>query len=420
MSTTFKRIVFPLLAMAGGVWAVLESGASPAHEPAPDFRPADVEPTTEIFFPVRVAVARRGPLLREVKVGGTLRPLRSFPIAFRVSGELIRHSLWNGHRVNAEEELAALDDRAYRREYELASAQLLAAQIEYRSLSRSAVPIGGDAGQPAAALQEAAERLQDLEKTRQSGGLPASSLQRLEREVMSQIAYLTADRGDIIALKCGLVAAVEHEGRAAINLASCVLRAPFTGLLANCSAEPGMLVQTGKELGVLIDDSQLLLDADVLESEIRYVDRGDSAVVEVPAEDGTAYPGTVRFVNPLHEAATRSALVTIAVSSRSASHGGRRITARPGMFATARIIADRVADRILVPRDALLFRSNRPTVFIVRGGRSHWAYVKVGEQSESLVALTEGVTAGDTVVVDGHFALGHDAKVRIEHDGGEQ
>ena len=414
MSTSLKLILLFPLAMAAGIWAAVESGAGVDQDHSEDIRAADIALATEIVFPVRVAVVRRSSLLREVRVAGTLRPSRSLPVAFRVAGVLVRHVLWNGRRVQKGEELGALDDHGFRREYDLAAAQLLAANIEYRSLAGTAASTPQDTCQSAREVRTVTERIQALEDAYRAGAIPAPAFRREQREAASQIAYLTADRGDVIALKCGLVAAVEQEDRARSNLAASIISAPFAGVLANCRAESGAWVEAGKELGVLIEVSHLLLDADVLESEVRFVRQGDSAVVKVPAIGDVEFAGVVRHVNPIHEDATRSALVTIAMSPRAPCGTGEEDSPRPGMYASARIVVDRLPGRTLVPRDAVLLRANRSMVFLVRGGRSHWAYVEVGETTESAVAITRGVAPGDTVVVDGHFALAHNTRVRVD------
>jgi RND family efflux transporter MFP subunit len=269
-------------------------------------------------------------------------------------------------------------------------------------------------------VQRAMERIRAVDAAWESGVLPPSEYRRQQRDATTELAYLSADRGDVIALKCGLASAMEREERTRQSLEASVVRAPFPGVLANCTVETGAVVQAGTSLGTLIDARHLLLDADVLESEIGLVREGDSAVVEVPAIGPARFAGRVAHVNPVHESATRSALVTIQVALRGVHHSGRVAGPRPGMYGTARIIVDRLPGRILVPRNAVLFRSARNMVFLVRGNRSHWAYVDVGEESETTVAITRGVAPGDTVIVDGHFALGHDARVRIVADGGAE
>jgi len=68
---------------------------------------------------------------------------------------------------------------------------------------------------------------------------------------------------------------------------------------------------------------------------------------------------------------------------------------------------------LLVPDDAVLVRQGRDLVFVVVGGRAQWTYVEVGARSGNYVALTDGVQPGDTVAVDGHYALAHDAPVTV-------
>lgn len=116
----------------------------------------------------------------------------------------------------------------------------------------------------------------------------------------------------------------------------------------------------------------------------------------------------------------RVARVTTSMSPRGELHPGQRAEPRPVMYATARIIVDSLPGGILVPRDAVLSQSNRSTVFLVPGERSHWVYVHVGEESESTSVIICGVAPGDAVIVDGHFALGDNARIRIETEGRDE
>jgi len=50
----------------------------------------------------------------------------------------------------------------------------------------------------------------------------------------------------------------------------------------------------------------------------------------------------------------------------------------------------------------------------VEDGRAQWTYVDVGARSDAYAEITSGVAPGDTVAVDGHYALAHDAPVRVQ------
>lgn len=93
---------------------------------------------------------------------------------------------------------------------------------------------------------------------------------------------------------------------------------------------------------------------------------------------------------------------------------------RPGMYADVRLEANRLRDRIIIPRRALVEREGRPLVFVVKNGQADWVYVNAGRsndrQTEVLPDSTSGIiplSPGDIVLVDGHLTLTHQAKVRL-------
>jgi len=56
----------------------------------------------------------------------------------------------------------------------------------------------------------------------------------------------------------------------------------------------------------------------------------------------------------------------------------------------------------------------RKMAFVIEGELAKWRYIDVGLENEDYVEVLDGVKDGETVIVDGHFTLAHDARVRIE------
>ncbi|TXF87702.1 hypothetical protein FUA23_17990 [Neolewinella aurantiaca] len=71
---------------------------------------------------------------------------------------------------------------------------------------------------------------------------------------------------------------------------------------------------------------------------------------------------------------------------------------------------------VLLPKSAVVERSGRTLVFAydAESSRAKWQYVTVGFENDELVAITEGVEAGQEVIVSGGFTLDHDSLVRVE------
>ncbi|MCK5407612.1 MAG: efflux RND transporter periplasmic adaptor subunit, partial [Candidatus Krumholzibacteria bacterium] len=92
---------------------------------------------------------------------------------------------------------------------------------------------------------------------------------------------------------------------------------------------------------------------------------------------------------------------------------------RPGMFVRAIIAGEIFAERLLVPKEAILTRDGRPLLFTIEDNRAKWLYVQLGQQNDALVEVErvlQGGTLGegDPVIVSDHLTLAHDAKVKIK------
>jgi multidrug efflux pump subunit AcrA (membrane-fusion protein) len=86
----------------------------------------------------------------------------------------------------------------------------------------------------------------------------------------------------------------------------------------------------------------------------------------------------------------------------------------PGMYATVSIQTETFANRLLVPKAALLVRDQRPLVFVAQQGLAKWHYVDVENENDQFIAIRSGIEPGDTVIVDGHYTLAHDARIKLQ------
>ena len=58
-------------------------------------------------------------------------------------------------------------------------------------------------------------------------------------------------------------------------------------------------------------------------------------------------------------------------------------------------------------------RDQRPLVFVAQQGLAKWHYVDVEDENDQFIAIRSGIEPGDTVIVDGHYTLAHDARIRV-------
>lgn len=157
----------------------------------------------------------------------------------------------------------------------------------------------------------------------------------------------------------------------------------------------------------------------VPESELRWLAEGSGATVHLPAFPELEFKGTVASINPVVDPESRTGRVSVVIAN---SDG----TILPGMFARVVLEGRGLADRVTVPRDALIERDDRTLVFVFEPiedrpeveGLTKWVYVTPGAGNAERVEILENDETdvpepGSLVVTDGNYTLVHDARVRI-------
>jgi len=199
--------------------------------------------------------------------------------------------------------------------------------------------------------------------------------------------------------------------KAQLDLERTRVRTPFAGRIASLHVVEGQLVRQGDELMTLVDVDPVKVQVQVLEGELAHLAPGARAQVRFSAFPDQVFAGTVETINPLVDEQTRTARVTVLVPNPD----GRIL---PGMYARVEVEAQRIPDRVMVPRSAILERDRRTMLFVYEDGRARWRYVTTGLENEHFVEIRENpdtdmVHPGETVLTAGHFTLTHDATVRL-------
>ncbi|HEU5050551.1 MAG TPA: efflux RND transporter periplasmic adaptor subunit [Gemmatimonadales bacterium] len=212
--------------------------------------------------------------------------------------------------------------------------------------------------------------------------------------------------------RSGLSGARVRLERAKLDRDRAVITAPFAGVVDRVDVAAGERLSAGDQVAVVVDISDLQIEASVLEHDLPLIRVGGQAVITAAAAPGREIIGRVAAVLPMIDSATRAGRVLV----RFRSDG----VLRPGMYADVRLESTRLSNRIVVPAPAVLERDGRPLVFVVKEGRAQWVYINPGRsnglETEVLPDSSTGqipVAPGDTVLVEGHLTLTHDAPVRV-------
>jgi len=182
------------------------------------------------------------------------------------------------------------------------------------------------------------------------------------------------------------------------NLGEFFLRSPIAGVVTDRRFAAGTLVDPSEPILEVIDSSVLWIDLDVPESLASSVAEG-SRITVTPATGSETLEGTIRYVAPVIDPRTR----TVRARASLPNPDGRL---RANAYVRARIGSALPDSAVLVPRSAVQDAKGARVVFVpVSDLEFVTRRVEVGPAAGDLVAVVDGLAAGEAVVTTGSFLL---------------
>lgn len=183
------------------------------------------------------------------------------------------------------------------------------------------------------------------------------------------------------------------------------LLAPFSGRIANLETKPNNSPKSGEPFCILMDDSRFEVLFPVMESEISRLATGQEVTLKPFFMDSVYYKGKITEINPMID---EHGMVTI---KAQVSNKGRQLV--DGMNVKV-FIRDKVADCLIVPKEAVVLRNNRQVVFsLLNDTLAKWNYVFTGLENSQSYSITDGggLVPGDTVITIGNVHIAHHARI---------
>ncbi len=364
--------------------------------------------------PVKVQKAFIGELVKYVHATGFTEPIRQAKIISRVNGRIEKLPVVEGQWVRKGQLLMQINDELLQLELAEARSNLLKAQVEYALWQKEVATFPRDS-----LSREVLKRLslayQRAKERYDQGEIEELQLLKIERKY--RIAQILSGqlREEIIAVKSGLKEAEMRYARALYNIRNSKIIAQFTGQVADIQVSEGAYVTKNQELMTLVDLNRVKIKLQVLESQLNRVKIGETLEIRFAAFPDTFFVGKIIGMDPTIDPDERTVTVVAILPNTNG-------LLKAGMFGEARLAVAKFANCLLVPRDAIVVRDQRKLVFIVRGGKAFWCYVRTGKENEDYVEVVSSdfdLKPGEPVIVDGQFALAHNAPVKVITDDGK-
>lgn len=366
-----------LLLLAGVIAGCGSQGEDAAAAPEAQAIPVEVETTAGSEF----AVTRT--------YTGRIMPESDVNVVPKVGGKVARVAVEVGDKVESGQLLVQLETTEMEQQLRQARAGLEMARTQLSGLETQL-----------ATLEETYNNTKFLYE---EGAIPKSQYDQVRSQYDQLLTQKAAALSQIEQAEAGVALAQSQ-------ISSATITAPMSGTVIAVMVDEGELAGPTMPVVVIGKLDPVVVVLNVTEREITKVSLGQKVPVQVDALDGQTFEATVTSISPVVDQKSLGYPVKLTLSNTD----GRL---KAGMTATAELTLERLENVLTVPMEAVLDRNGRQAVFVVENNQAKIAHVETGLNNGARVVVTQGLKAGQQVVVRGQHLLEDGTKVSISARG---
>jgi multidrug efflux system membrane fusion protein len=331
----------------------------------------DVIPTVAIVHPTAEKPNE------ELVLPGTLQAFEESPIYARTSGYLVRWYRDIGSHVKEGELLATIDTPEVDQELNQtrAARQQIVAQVELAKIS--------------------ADRWENLRKSDSVSAQEADQQTSGYKQAQANLASADANVRRLEQL----------EGFKKVY-------APFSGVLTKRNVDPGALINAGagaagRELFDLARVDPLRVYTSVPQAYSAYIKVGSTTTVTLQEFPGQKFSGKIARTAQSIDPTTRTLLTEVDVPNKDGS-------LLPGSFGEVHFAIGSNVDKVTIPVNAMLFRSEGPRLAVVGSDKKiQLRPISIGRDYGASLEILGGIAPGDQVVINPPDSLEEGQEVNI-------
>lgn len=391
---------------------------------------ATAEEAEAVVVSVRVAKATRETIAAPVSAVGTIFPREQATVAAKISAQIKVMGLLKNKLVRAGEVIAVLESRDLVAQRNEAVAALNQERASERSVTSGTIPQTN--AQDQKALQDAQAKVATTRATYerrlvlyQKGGISKKDLETAQMDLTTaenelRLAEQTVvlrtksiNPNDRALASARVQAAQQRVATLDAQLSYATIRAPITGIVTDQFQYEGEFAAAGGKLFNIADVSQVIVKAPFADTVAAQLKVGDTATVLPTDTTGEEMTGRVTLISRSSDPLNRTVEVWVTLGN-----GAGRLRANGAAQVTAATLTRK--DAIVVPASAVTLdasNANEGTVMLVDAANvAHETKVVIGIRTPDKVEITEGLQGGETVVIEGNYALPDGARVEVSQN----
>ncbi len=379
---------------------------------------------------VKVAKAEKGSIAAEVIAVGTIWPREKADVSAKVSAQIKKMALLKNKFARAGEVIAVLESRDLQAQRAEAVAALNEAKANERSVVTGTIPKTNAEDQKA--LLDARAKVNNARATYnrrrtlyEQGGISKKDLEasqldlttaedelRLQEQTVS-LRGRSLNPNDRALAAAKTAEAQQHLATLDAQLSYATIRSPISGIVTDQYQYEGEFASPGGKLVTIADVSSVIVKAPFSDTVAAQMKVGDAVTVIPTDTSAEEMKGQVTLLSRSSDPTNRTVEVWVTLSN------GQGLLRANGA-AEVKVYANSKSDAIVIPASAVTLEAsnaNEGTVMVVDAQNvAHEKKVTVGIRTKDKIEIVEGLSGGETVVIEGNFALPDGTKIEVAKD----
>jgi len=337
------------------------------QKPAPDAEEKRI-------IPVEVEIVRTGSIEETIQLTGWIKAKQVVDVASKVPGRVESLRVLSdegdfavveeGVSIKKDQQLAVIDHDIYLAQLAAATSSVTAKEVELADTER--------------------------EKKRIIALYEGGSATEQSRDKVVTAAELAAASLDLAKANLEL---------AKLNLRESTIVSPINGIVTAKHIDEGNMVRAGDRIVTIADMETVKIIVAVAERYGGEIYTGMTAKIRVDTFAERQFEAKVYSIHPALDAQTNTLQVEINLKNDEQ-------LLKPGMFARVTLVTKQKADAVVIPRDVILGgKIGEHYVYVIDeasdGKIARKRFVEVGIKQADRYEITDGLKAGETLVVNG-------------------
>jgi RND family efflux transporter MFP subunit len=189
------------------------------------------------------------------------------------------------------------------------------------------------------------------------------------------------------------------------NLNAATLYAPVDGVVANLKVKE--YNQPGAEaFCTIIDNRNPEVVFNILENELPLINLNYKVFILPISLPSYKIEGHISEINPVVDKNGMVQVKAVINNRENKIYDGMNVRVRVQLL---------LGKQLAVPKSAVVIRNNKKVVFKLSNDRAAWLYVQTAQENSDSYVITEGLSAGDSIIYDGNINLADQTPVRVKN-----